>query len=139
MGTPERSSAATHPLRTRTCDLWIEDGILRGRFLPNADVTGADARMNLAESLRLVGGERTPTLIDLRDLRSQSADARATLAGPEATKVSSRVALVVASPLSRVIGSFFLRFNRPETPTRLFGSVEGALAWLRSAEVRDGG
>jgi len=139
MGPPERSSVETQPLRTRTCDLWIEDGILRGRFLPDADVTGADARTNLAESLRLVGGVRTPTVIDLRDLRSQSADARATLAGPEATKVSSRVALVVASPLSRVIGSFFLRFNRPETPTRLFGSVEGALAWVRSAEVRDGG
>jgi hypothetical protein len=139
MGVPEHSPAATQPLRTRTCELWLEAGILRGRFLANADVTGPDARENLDLSLRLVGGVRTPTLIDLREVRSQSAEARALLAGPDATRVSSRVALIVGSPLSRVVGSFFLRFNRPGTPTRLFGDVERAVAWLNAAEGRDGG
>jgi len=41
------------------------------------------------------------------------------------------VALLIASPLSRVLGNFYLRINRPETPTRLFSSEEEAGAWLR--------
>ncbi|MFO0584212.1 MAG: hypothetical protein U0229_18210 [Anaeromyxobacter sp.] len=118
--------------RTRTCELWLEDGLLRGRFLPDADVSGDDARENLDASVRLLGGKPSPTLIDLRSVRSQSAEARTVLAGPGALRVSSKVALLVGSPLSRVVGSFFLRFNRPETTTRLFDDEGKALAWLRS-------
>ena len=44
------------------------------------------------------------------------------------------VALVIDSPLSRVLGNFFLGFNRPETPARLFTSVDEARAWLNTFE-----
>jgi len=71
-------------------------------------------------------------LVDLRQLKSQSAEARAELAGPRAVRVSRAVALLIGSPLSRVVGNFYLRFNRPETPTRLFSSEEEARAWLEA-------
>lgn len=74
-----------------------------------------------------------PVLVDLRAVRSQSAEARAYLAGPEATKVSAAVALLVASPLSRAIGNFYLGFNRPEVPTRLFTDEIEAERWLLNA------
>lgn len=119
-------------LRTRTCVLWLEHGIVYGQFLAGADVTADDARDNLSVTARLTAGARRPVLVDLRPVRSQSAEARALFAGPNATAVTLAVALVTNSPLSRVLGNFFLGFNRPETPARLFTSVEAAERWLRT-------
>jgi len=124
--------------RTRTCEFWLEDGRLSARFLKGANVELADARENLEATARLSSGARFAVLVDLREVRSQSSEARALLAGPEAARVSRAVALVIGSPLSRVIGNFYLRFNRPETPTRLFTSEEEARAWLKSLEPHRG-
>jgi alpha-D-ribose 1-methylphosphonate 5-triphosphate diphosphatase PhnM len=115
--------------RTRTCE-FVVDRYIHARFLPGAEVTLDDAKQNIAMTGELGGGVALPALIDLRDVRSQSAEARAYLAGPEAARVSNAVALLVASPLTKVLGNFYLGFNRPETPTRIFGSTEEAEAWL---------
>jgi hypothetical protein len=123
---------------TRTCTFVMEGGLLVARFLQGAEVTGADARANLEASARLSGGRRVAVLVDLRQLKSQAADARALLAGPSAARVSRAVALLIGSPLSRVLGNFYLRFNRPETPTRLFSSEAEARAWLTGLPVEDG-
>ena len=120
-----------HAILTRTCSLWL-DGIIYGRFHDGAEVTGPDARENLAGIAGFTRGRRRPVLVDLRPIRSQTAEARSVFAGPEATAVSTAVALVFDSPLTRVLGNFYLGFNRPETPTRLFNSVSEAEAWLRT-------
>lgn len=121
-----------HAIRTRTCTLWCERDIVYGRFHQGAEVDVADARENLAATATLTEGRRLPVLVDLRGVRSQSAEARAHFAGPTATAVTQAVALLISSPLSRVIGNFFLGFNRPATPARVFTSVGEAEAWLAS-------
>lgn len=114
---------------TRTCWLWRERW-LRARFRPGAEVDLADARENVAVARRLSAGDRLPILVDLRDIRSQTAEARAHFSGPEGVAVGGAVALVVASPLSRAIGNFYLGFNRPTVPTRIFSDVSLAETWL---------
>ncbi len=116
--------------------LWA-DTIVRGRFLDGAEVTGDDARENIAVTARLTGGRRFPVLVDLRKVRSQSAEARAFQAGPEALQVTAAVALIIDSPLSRMIGNFYLGFNKPPVPTRLFTSVEEAEGWLSTFVERE--
>ncbi len=118
-----------HAVRTRTCSLWF-DRFVYGRFHDGAEVTGPDALENLGVTARLVNGRPTPVVVDLRPVRSQTAEARAAFAGAEATKVTLACALVIESPLSRVLGNFYLGFNRPQSPTRLFNSVEDAERWL---------
>lgn len=115
---------------TRTCSFHVDD-ILRARFHQNADVTYQDARENVALSLRLVAGRRLPALVDLRHIRSQSAEARAYFTGPEGQRVCSAAALVVGSPVSRVVARFLLHVNRPVAPTRSFTCEREAEAWLR--------
>jgi hypothetical protein len=127
--TPSVPAIATS---TRTCSFWLEGEVVRTRFHPAADVSADDARENLAATAAVTGGRRARVLVDMRPVRSQSAEARAILAGPGATRVSFAVALLVSSPASRVLGNFFLRFNRPETPTRLFSSAAEARTWLLS-------
>lgn len=118
--------------RTRTCELCLREGLIHGVFLPGAEVELRDAVENVAATGELACGTSRPALIDLRGVRSQSAEARAHLAGPEADAVTCAVALVVASPLSRMIGNFYLGFNRPRVPTRLFTDAREAEQWLRS-------
>jgi len=42
------------------------------------------------------------------------------------------IALVVGNPLARAIGSFFMGISRPEVETKMFNSVENAVAWLQT-------
>jgi hypothetical protein len=116
---------------TRTCTFWV-NGIVHARFHDGAEVTLTDAQENLVVVGNLTNGHRLPVLVDLRPIRSQTAEARACFAGSGGAAVSSAVALVIGNPLSRVLGSFYLGFNRPLTPTRLFTSVADAEAWLRT-------
>jgi hypothetical protein len=95
-------------------------------------VTLDDARANVALCLQRNAGRRRPLLVDLREAKSQTAEARAYLAGPEGLAVSQAVGLLIGSPVSRVLGNFYLGLNKPSIPTRLFTSDEEALAWLRS-------
>lgn len=118
-------------LKTRTCSFWLDEYV-RTAFHRGAEVGVEDARENLAATSRLTRGRAMPVLVDLRPVRSQSAEARSLFAGPEATAVSVAVALVIHSPVSRVIGNFFLGFNRPEVPTKLFTSVAEADEWLKT-------
>jgi hypothetical protein len=116
--------------RTRTCIIF-RDRFLRMIFVDRAEVGIEDAREAIAISSELFGsGPALPVNADLRRLRSQTAEARAFLAAPEGILVTPGLALVIASPVSRMIGNFFLGLNRPICPTRLFTDFEPAEAWL---------
>lgn len=43
----------------------------------------------------------------------------------------SAVALIVGTPLSRMMGNVFLSVSKPMAPTRLFHDEASALAWLQ--------
>ncbi|WP_427174702.1 hypothetical protein [Arthrobacter sp. 92] len=49
----------------------------------------------------------------------------------------TRVALLGASPVDRVIVNFFVGERTPPRPTRFFTSREDALAWLRSSALAE--
>lgn len=41
-------------------------------------------------------------------------------------------AVIVKSPLSRVIGNFLMGLNKPEIPARLFDNEQEAIHWLKN-------
>ena len=120
-------------ITTRTERIWLgEDGIVRSIHLPGAEQTLADAVENLrAVEALLPQGRRSPILVDSRGLASMTREARAYYAGPELARLAVALAIVGGSPVSRMIGSFFLRLSRPAVPTRLCTDEADALAWLR--------
>lgn len=90
----------------------------------------ADAQKNIAAIATLTHHTRMPVLVDLRGVRSQSREARDYFGGPEAAETSLAVALLIGSPVSRVLANFFLRLNSTRYPTRLFTDEAGAINWL---------
>jgi hypothetical protein len=78
---------------------------------------------------KLTGGQRAPLLVDTHDAGPQDRPARVEFV--RRGDLVSAVALIVATPLSRMMGNFFLNVSKPMAPTRLFDDEASALAWLQ--------
>jgi len=119
-------------ITTRTARQWLgDDGIGRRVNLPNSKESLSDAIENIAACAELCGGSKTLALIDCRGMSSISREAREYYAGEEASKITKACAILVDSPLTRLIGNFFMRVNRTTYPIKLFTSEKDALIWLR--------
>lgn len=90
----------------------------------------ADAQENIAVIAGLANNTRMPVLVDMRGVRSQSREARDYFGGPQAASATLAVALLIGSPVSRVLANFFLRLNSMRYPTRLFNDETIAITWL---------
>jgi hypothetical protein len=113
-------------------ELWLEeDGIVRVVWVPGAEVTLEDAQECMAAYLKINRGKRYPMLVDTKSMKSLARGARTYFASEEAARVASAVALIVATPVSRVLGNFYLGVSNPHLPTRLFSDEGEALAWLK--------
>ncbi|MBI1947164.1 MAG: hypothetical protein HYS27_15820 [Deltaproteobacteria bacterium] len=125
---------------TSTMRLWRgDDDIIRAVSYAGAHMTLEDAVENIQACARLAGQRRLPVQVDLRPIGSADSAARRYYAGGEVAEVCSVVALLIGSPVSRVLGNFFLTVDRPVAPMRLFTDEAEALAWLRRFLPTPGG
>lgn len=111
---------------------WMgEDGICRTVTKPGADI-GLSAAMENSHAVNsFYKTKKFPLLIDARNIQAMSKEARKHFStnGRE-TKINC-FGIVVTSPLSRVIGNFFMGINKPQVPARLFNNEQDAIAWLK--------
>ena len=120
------ASVITHP----KFRMWLRpDGIVQLVWAPGAAMGLDDALAATDAMTQLTGGRRTPLLVDAHDAGPQDRPARTEFA--RRSDLASAVALLVGTPLSRIMGNFFLSVSRPMAPTRLFDDEASALAWLR--------
>lgn len=107
-----------------------KEGVVHMRYRPNSSVNLETAIENIQETARIGEGRKVPMVVNLTGVKSVSRDARRYYSGEETAKYVSAVALVAESPVSRVLGNFFLGIEKPPMPTRLFSSEEKAREWL---------
>lgn len=113
---------------TRTSEIWLDEaGILHSRNRPGVELTLEDAKAVVAAGREASGGRRVPLVVDMGATASISREARQYFAEQDLTLAQ---AILIRSPVSRVIGNFFLGLNRPSCPTKLFTTEEAALEWL---------
>src|SRR5690606_35418358 len=80
----------------------------------------------------IFNGKKFPVLVDMRNAKGASTECRRLFQGKEIGQYQSACALIVDSPLSTLLGNFFLGLNKTEFPTRLFSDVSKAENWLKS-------
>ena len=120
-----------YEVESRTCSFRRDTrGFIHAVMKAGCEMDLADARENIAHIFDLGGEQRNRVLVDTRGLRWQTKEARDYWVGPEAERATWAVALLVGSPVSRVIGNFFMRFGAHRFPTALFSDEEGAVRWL---------
>ena len=117
---------------SRNAKLWLgEDCIVRIIYMPDSEVTLEDAREIMDAYHKLRKGRRLPLLIDTRTMKSFARGARHLFAGEEAQGCASAAAIIVDTPVSKVLANFYLGLSKPRLPSRLFSSEDEALAWLK--------
>lgn len=111
---------------------WLgPDGVCRTVAKPGAVIDLNAAKENSAAVNGFYTHKKFPLLVDARHLKSISGEARKHFStNGRSTNITS-FALIIGSPLSSIIGNFFMSLNRPHIPARLFTNESDALEWLK--------
>lgn len=109
------------------------DNILQTECFPNAVMTLDDGKESTRISAEMINFEARPLMVDLTNVIKMTQECRQHFAGAEHAATFSKCALIVSSPISKMIGNFFLGLNKPLKPTRLFTSKEEGLKWLKDS------
>jgi hypothetical protein len=108
------------------------DGVIYDETYMEGRVEGEHMRKGLDAIAELGGGRPHPLLACADRMGSASKEARDLLAGPEAAKLISAMAVIVTSPVARLVLNFFMRVSAPPYPLRLFATLPEAQAWART-------
>jgi hypothetical protein len=118
---------------TRTARIWLgADGLIQAVVLPTGQLHRLeDAQENMAVIAGFAVNKKRPVLIDMRAMSGIEREARAYYASGGGRRVATAVALLIGSPVSRVIANFLIRLHPPPIRIQLFTSAEAAAVWLQ--------
>lgn len=117
-------------IETPYIKLWMEDGILFGKYAENLFIDLEIAKQVVHERIKFSKGISYPVIIDMKGVRSANKQAREYLA-TEGAKYVTAGALVVDSAVTRTLGNIFLTVNKPPLPTKLFTNEAEAKEWIK--------
>lgn len=122
------SGVITH----RKFRMWLQpDGIVHLVWAPKTTMTLEDAIAAIEAMAKLTGGRQIPLLVDVRDAGQIDRSARNEFV--RRGDMVSAVALLVDTPLSRMLANLYLRVSGPMATTRLFDDEASALVWLEKS------
>ena len=127
-------------IETRTADVWLRpDGIMCVAIRPGVYLD-IEASMEINRAMLGLAGEtpRRPVLTDISAPHGTDPAVRRYGASENTRALTLKLALVVRTPVSRMLGNAFLKAKRPPFPTRLFTQEEPAIDWLREGWPIDG-
>jgi hypothetical protein len=105
------------------------DSVIEVRIRDGAVVELPEIEEILAAQMELSDGP-TVVMVDARLVKSMTRQAQERTANTAADRDTRAVAILIESPVSRLLGNFFLKLARPAYPTRLFREPARARTWL---------
>jgi hypothetical protein len=112
---------------------WMDEQIIRVDMLHVEEMELAEMKSLFDSVAQLASGKPYCMLADLRrSTGSSSNEARQYAADHSfpANKIAD--ALLVGSLAKKLMANFYIQFNKPSAPTRMFNTEEGAVKWLHS-------
>lgn len=112
------------------------DGVVRIQFHP-VKKHGIEQAKQVVEAHNALACEvPCGVLADLTAVTTGAdKQAREYYIGPEASRLKTAMAMVVGSPLQRMLGNIFLKISRPPYPSQLFADEGSALLWLKTFDA----
>lgn len=107
-----------------------EKNLLHSHLLGASEIDLEMATLIQETARKLTGNDRYRSLVTMEGNVSISSEGRAVGATEESTKNLIAQAIVVTGLATRLLGNFFIRFNKPASPTELFSTREQAIEWL---------
>jgi hypothetical protein len=119
-------------IETAVSTLYYKEEILFIEFKKNAVVELSHINEIINERAEIQEGQKVRTLVDIRNLWQADKDARSKAATPAMTDHNIALAILSNSLPTRIIGNFYMKFNKPNVPTKMFDSESEAIEWLRT-------
>ena len=117
-------------------NLSIIDNIVHCYYNKQDMVDIEKAKMMVKERVAFCEGESRPHLFDISDLKKVSKEARDYFAN-EGNECVTASAIIVTSPVIKIIANFFIIVNKPKNPTQLFTKRKEAIKWLAQYKKRE--
>ncbi|MFL5762531.1 MAG: hypothetical protein ACJ77K_01235 [Bacteroidia bacterium] len=119
-------------IEIRAFSTWLDDnGICYTVVKPNAVISIEDAVQNTASVKEVSEGKIYPLLVNLKEINSISKEARDHFTMQNRKPGVNSIGLLIKSPVSRIIGNFFLGLNKSTVPVKLFTDETKAVSWLK--------
>lgn len=117
-------------LENEYMEMALSDGIVFCRYKPGFHIDIDIAHSIVADRVKLCAGKTYPLLVDMREVKSASKDARDYFASDEGMKNLNSGAFLVGNQVSKFLGNIFISLNSPVLPAKLFTEKSKALKWL---------
>lgn len=109
------------------------DGIMQFDLKPCDDFSINDLKeVNAAADALGEEGKAYPRLTFVKYFLNMGQELRAYAASEESNRTTVAAAFVTNVLALKFVGNFYISFNKPVRPTRLFDSEEKAVEWLKS-------
>jgi hypothetical protein len=111
--------------------LWIEDGIMYGEYKEDIIIDVEAAKKIAADRIALCNNKSYPFLGTAGSIKNLTKEARDYFSKGDGIKYMKKLAIFTTSPISRMVGNFFLAISKPTVPTRVFTVKDEAIRWLK--------
>ena len=112
-------------------EMWIEDDILYVRHNQNVVITKEVAIDMVKERLLICENTTYPMFFDTRGIKYATKEAREYTKGGEGMRCINAGGFLVNNAVLEILVNYYLKFNRPKVPVKLFTDETKALKWLR--------
>jgi hypothetical protein len=97
----------------------------------NVEISVEDVKSIASACQKIGGGKAYPLLIKVGKYTLPSAEARKFIAQADSNPYAKAEAYVISDLPQRIVGNFFLKFDKPARPTKIFTNEEEAMEWLK--------
>lgn len=112
----------------------IGDDILNIRLKDDAMVEKSDMQEYLAAIKSEFGGRSFKNLVEFGSYSNVTPEARVFAGSIESNSYTLADAFVLHSLSQRILGNFYMKFDKPAKPTQIFSDREEALKWLKTLD-----
>ena len=114
----------------------LTNSIIQIKIFPGTDIDAEDASEMRKVVLQLADGGKYAIFLDATEMFNISDDARKLIASIENGSQRIAIGVYIKSLANKLIGNFFIKVNKPNSPTKLFSTRESALEWLNQEVER---
>ena len=120
-------------IQTKAGSIYLQtNGILRIEIAKTDEITISNVKEFLEVIKELGEGKAFCNLIVVKDFIHIDSETRKFNASEEANMYTIAEALIIKSSALRIVGNFYIRFNKPTRPTRIFTRENEATTWLKT-------
>jgi hypothetical protein len=108
-----------------------EDGIIELHSNENHVYTIDDVKETVEAFGKLSDFKKVPILIIGGSFSTLASETRAFMASEESLKYSKAEAFILKSLSQKILINFYIKFDKPVVPTKVFTKEEESIKWLR--------